>query len=363
MKILILANNDVGLYQFRKELIYKLLRHNKVYISLPYGSLVEPLVVAGCNFVETEVDRRGTNPLLDFALLMNYRKMISDIQPDYIITYTVKPNIYGGYLAGRRKINYAINITGLGTAFEKKGPIRFIVKTLYKVSAKRANVVFFENAYNRDVFINEGIIRKEQAHLLNGAGVNTKHYNYEEYPNNKVCHFLFIGRIMKEKGIEELLEATRKLVAEGKSCVLDVVGSYEDDYENLLLEYEKEGWLINHGFQNDVRPFIKRCDCFVLPSYHEGMANTNLESAASGRPVITSNVPGCKEAVIDGISGFLCKEKDSDSLKNAMEKFMNLSYKERAAMGRAGRKYMEENFEKEQVVKETIKAMLDKSHL
>lgn len=361
MRILILANNDVGLYQFRKDLIYELLKQNEVYISLPYGDLVDPLVEAGCTFINTRVDSRGTNPITDLSLYIRYKKIISDVQPDLIITYTIKPNIYGGYAASRKRVNYVVNITGLGTAFENRGIVHFIAKTLYKVSIKKAKVVFFENSANRDLFINEGIILKEQAYLLNGAGVNTDHFCYEEYPNNEEFQFLFIGRIMKEKGIEELLEATQSLISDGKKCLLNVVGPYEDDYKDILEKCENEGWLKYFGFQSDVRPFIKKCDCFVLPSYHEGMANTNLESASTGRPVIASNIPGCKEAVIDGISGLLCKVKNTDSLKSSMQKILNLSVEERAAMGKAGRKHIEKYFDKKQVVAETIKVILKKT--
>ena len=162
---------------------------------------------------------------------------------------------------------------------------------------------------------------------------------------------------MKEKGIDELFASMKRLISEGKQCFLDIVGPFEEDYKDILNTYEIEGWLKYHGFQEDVRSFIKSCDCFVLPSYHEGMANTNLECASSGRPLITSNIPGCKEAVIDG-SGFLCSPKDPDSLYFAMNRILDKSREEREKMGIIGREHMEDCFDKKIVVSETIKNMI-----
>ena len=166
--------------------------------------------------------------------------------------------------------------------------------------------------------------------------------------------------ICVEKGIEELFEATKKLKQE-VSCCLDIVGPYEEDYKETLVKYESEGWVVYHGYQSDVRPYIANCDCFVLPSYHEGMANTNLESASSGRPIITSDIPGCREAVIDGVSGFLCKPRDADSLYVAMKKMVNSP--DRENMGKAGRNHMINVFEKNLVVNDTISVMFGSDSL
>lgn len=356
MEILILANVDVGLYQFRKELIEELLKKNDVTISLPYGELVNPLKEMGCKFVDTSVDRRGINPIKDSLLFSSYRKLLENEMPDMVVTYTIKPNIYGGFACRLLKIPYAVNITGLGTAFQKKGMLRKLVTIMYKVSMKKAKVVFFENSENMEIFLDEKIITKNQACLLNGAGVNLDHYSLLEYPRDcETTRFLFIGRVMKEKGIDELFDAMKNLVSDGISCSLDVLGGYEEDYADIIKKYEAEGWLHYHGYQKDVRPFIEKCHCFVLPSWHEGMANTNLECAATGRPLITSNIAGCKEAVVDGKSGFLTEKQNVDDLYKAMKKFTQLSYEERKAMGLVGRKHMADVFDKRKVVEYTIK--------
>lgn len=358
MKILILANNDVGLYQFRRELIAELLKDNEVYISLPYGELVNPLVDIGCVFIDTPIDRRGINPFTDIKLFFNYFGIIKMVSPDMVITYTIKSNIYGALASRIKKIPYAVNITGLGTAFQKEGLLKKMVIAMYKTSCKKANVVFFENSGNQKVFIDESIVKEEITCVLPGAGVNLEHYSYLDYPDDDgETRFLFIGRVMKEKGIEELLEAMRRLVSEGYSCSLDVVGEYEDNYKEVIDSCVKEGWLRYHGYQKDVRPFIAQSHCFVLPSWHEGMANTNLECAASGRPVITSNIHGCLESVEDTVTGYLTKKQNSEDLHKVLKKMCELSYEERKTMGVLGRKRMEDVFDKKKVVEETIRCL------
>lgn len=354
MKILILANNDVGLYQFRRELIEELLKEHEVTIALPYGKLIEPLKEAGCSFTDIPIERRGMNPVNDLTLFSRYLRLIKQEKPGFIITYTIKPNVYGGLAARLLKVPYAANITGLGTAFENKGLLRTFVVGLYKVALRKAKVVFFENSENLQLFFDEKIVKKEQSCLLNGAGVNLEHFQVTEYPGGDETKFLFVGRVMKEKGIEELFAAMKMLIDEGYKCSLDVVGELEEDYSKTIKKNEAEGWLHYHGYQEDVRPFYAACHCFVLPSWHEGMANTNLEAAASGRPVITSNVHGCLEAVEDGVTGFLCKKQNTDDLFIIMRKFMGLSHNVRKTMGLAGRKRMEEAFDKNKVVVETI---------
>ena len=354
MRVLIIANYALGLYQFRRELITELLKTNEVYITLPYGKLIDELKKIGCKYIETDLDRRNTSLIQDFKLLVNYYRLLCKLRPDLVITYTIKPNIYGGIASNIKKITYVENITGLGTAFEKKGILRLLVKNLYKLSAKNAKVVFFENSMNKKIFVEEKIIEEKQAKVLNGAGVNLDYFRFLEYPQNPETRFLFIGRVMREKGIIEILEAMKLLIKDNYSCFLDIVGPLEEDYSKLIESCELNGFVKYHGYQDDVRPYIERCDCFVLPSYHEGMANTNLECGASGRPVITSNIPGCQEAVLNGVSGFLCEPKDTQSLYVSMKRFIQLDKTERIKMGKEARKHIENNFDKRIIVKETI---------
>lgn len=364
-QILIICNCSSGLNDFRGMLIDKLVSLKfDVFAIVPPSDLKEEifaeeqLIARGCKLTKIPVDRRGINPVEDLKLFFSYKKIIKKINPNIVITYTIKPNVYGGVACRLLKIPYAVNITGLGTAFESEGLLKRIVTIMNRVGCKDAKVVFFENEENRQLFVKEKIVKASHTHRLNGAGVDLEKFRYCDYPEGEVIKFLFIGRVMAEKGIDELFSAMGRLVSEGIKCQLDVLGGYEEDYESKIAQYENEGWLQYWGYQEDVRPFIQQSHCFVLPSWHEGMANTNLESAASGRPLITTNIHGCLEAVVENKSGFLVEKKNTDDLYQKMKEFTELSYEERKAMGLASRKHMEDVFDKRIVVENTIKELL-----
>lgn len=362
MRLLIICNSSSGLLRFRGCLINRLMQaEHTVTAIVPELSMPEEfnaeheLKAMGCDLIHVSMERRGTNPIQDVKLLYALKRVEKRGFYDFVITYTIKPNIYGGMVSRILHVAYAANITGLGTAFQNDGLIRKLVVWLYKVALKNAKVVFFENEENLLMFVDAGIVPNGRAYLLDGAGVDLLMFSYQKYPEdgNKI-RFLFIGRIMREKGINELFEAMKRLRNEGILCSLTVLGEYEENYKQLIDNYESEGWLKYRGYQSDVRHYIAECHCFVLPSWHEGMANTNLECAAMGRPLITSNVHGCLEAVIDGESGFLCAPRNVVSLYDAMKKFSSLRYTEREAMGKAGRRYMESRFSKVRVVDKTL---------
>lgn len=358
MKILIIANGSGSLFALRKELIARLQQNHTVYAAAPESRYIPDLQSMGVHMIITPLERRGSNPLKELQLVSQYKKIIDNVQPDFVITYTIKPNIYGGYVCQKAGIPYASNVTGLGTAFQKKGLFRFLVTRMNRFGLKKAKVVFFENEDNRQCFIRMGIVDKEQTCLLNGAGVNVNQYSLTDYPSvSDTTRFLFIGRVMKEKGIEELFSSMKRLRAEGYSVELHILGNYEEHYEMRIKECESEGWLFYHGYQRDIRPFVVDCHCAVLPSYHEGMANVNLECASMGRPLITSRIHGCMEAVEEGKSGLLCEKQNADSLYEAMKTFISLPHEQKAAMGLAGRKHMEEVFEKSKVVEATVKGL------
>lgn len=362
MKILVICNSASGLYDFRVMLLKKLISlGNSVAAVVPVAN--EPGELKAEKALEMEriqllhipMERRGMNPIKDLKLLLAYVKVIRKHKPELVITYTIKPNAYGGIACQLCGVPYAVNVTGLGTAFQGNGMLRKFVTVLYKVAFRKANVVFFENEGNREVILNAGIISKERTHVLHGAGVDLEKFPYLEYPKDDDCtRFLFIGRVMQEKGIDELFAAMRMLRKNGVNCHLDILGGFDEDYSEKIKECEEEGWLTYHGYQSDVRPFIADCHCFVLPSWHEGMANTNLECAASGRPVITSNIHGCMEAVEDGVTGYLCERKNPENLYEIMKRFTELPYNGRKDMGAAGRKHMESVFDKRIVVEETL---------
>lgn len=355
-KILIMTNHSFMLWQFRRELIAELLKENTVILSMPCGEHVDDFRKLGCKIINTDIDRRGINPLTDITLLRRYFYYLKKVKPDLVITYSIKPNIYGGFACRMSKIPYCVNVQGLGTAFQKP-LLAWLVGFMYKIALKDAKTVFFENEGNAKVFQDKKIIPIEKQKILHGAGINLERFHFHEYPNNDKVHFLYLGRIMKEKGIDELFTAVRSLYAERQDFVLDIVGFYEDDYKEQVNNLVQDGIAICHGFQENPIPYYAASDCIVLPSYHEGMSNVLLEAAAIGRPLITSDIPGCREAVDPGVSGILVKVKNMNSLRDGMETFLNKTLDERILMGKAGRQKMEKEFDKAQVVKETIYAL------
>lgn len=358
MIILVIANNDIGLYKFRKELLQKLIDDdNEVYISLPNGNLVQPMVDMGCKFIDTAVDRRGINPVTDLKLFLNYRKMIGKVKPDFIITYTIKPNVYAGIVSAIKHKKYAINITGLGTAFQKQGLFLKFIVMLYKFACKKAHTVIFENCENMKLFLDYGIVKEEQCLLNAGAGVNLEEYQFEKYPPADKTRFLFIGRIMQEKGIDELFDAAKRIKREYDNVEFDVVGMYEDNYEETVNRLVDDGIINFYGYQQDVKPFVKQSYCFVLPSWHEGMANTNLECGAMGRPIITSNIHGCLEAVVDGKTGYLVEKKNANDLYEKIKRFIELPYYEKVKTGQASHDHIAEVFDKNKVVENTVERL------
>jgi len=366
MKILIICNYSSGLYTFRGMLIQELIKQgHTVKAIVPKlddeneKKAENNLKKMHCAIKRIPMERRGMNPVKDLGLMRAYYATVKKMQPDLVLTYTIKPNIYGGMVCRLLKVPYVVNITGLGTAFQGNGMLKQLVTGMYKTALKKVKIVLFENVENRDIFVNTEIVPKNKTHVLAGAGVDLEHFQYAEYPESGDCtRFLFIGRVMQEKGIDELFQAMRKLNKNGYKCSLNILGGFEENYSEKIKKYDAEGWLHYQGYQTDVRPFIEQSHCFVLPSWHEGMANTNLENAAMGRPVITSNIHGCLEAVEDGVTGYLCEKQNADDLYEKMKRMCELSYEERKAMGIAGRKHMEEVFDKKKVVEETIKNVI-----
>lgn len=359
-KFMIVTNHSYMLWQFRKELIAELQKYGEVVISMPFVGHEDDFRAMGCRCIKTELDRRSINPVTDLKLYGFYKKLLKSEQPDMVITYSIKPNIYAGYACRRMNIPYCVNVQGLGTAFQKE-PIASIVTIMYRTAVKKAKTVFFENEVNAAEFVERKITSRSQQTILHGAGVNLEVYKEQEYPaEENGIHFLFLGRIMKEKGVDELFEAAKRLKEKYRDKVIfDLVGFFEDEYKETVEKLVKDGVVVFHGFQADPKPYYGMSHCVVLPSYHEGMSNVLLEAASVGRALITTDIPGCREAVDEGVSGFLCSRMDADRLRNCMEKFMEMDEGSRKAMGKAGREKMEREFCKEFVVAETVNAILN----
>lgn len=357
MKILILANSDKGLYNFRKELIERLIsENNEVYISVPSGQRTNNFISMGCSHIDTQLDSRGTNPIKDIRLVRKYIKIIKEIKPDIVLTYTIKPNIYGGIACRMRKTPYITNITGLGSALEKEGILQKVLIQMYKIALKSVKCCFAQNEENMK-FLKEHITSTDKFKLLPGSGVNLNNYKLMDYPKeNEKIKFLFMSRIMKEKGIDQYLETAKYIKSKYSNVEFHILGAMEDKYEPVLKKMEKDGIIFYHGMQMDVKPYLKECACLIHPSYYpEGMSNVILEASASGRPIITTDRSGCREIVNEGETGFVVPTKNSEAIIEAVERFLRLSYEERKVMGLKAREKVEREFDRNIVINLYIK--------
>lgn len=350
MTILILTNHDIGLYNFRKELLKRLLdMHYKVFIALPGGGKVINMIQMGCSYRQTQIDRRGMNPVKDLFLFKSYIKLMREVKPDVVLTYTMKPNIYGGFAARIKRIPSIVNITGLGAALREDGAIQKILIFLLKISLKQA-YVFFQNKENKDFFERCGILGKA-AELLPGSGVNLEEFSYMSYPISKPIRFVFIARIMKEKGIDEFLLAVKHIKSKYSEIQFDICGFIEDcRYEKIIQDYQKENLVTYHGLVDDMKEIYQNCHCIILPSYREGLSNVILEAAACGRAAIASDIPGCKEVITHQVTGLLMNARDVEDLVAKIEIFINFTDEERKKMGEKAREKIEKEFDRKKVV-------------
>ncbi len=351
-KVMILCNSLGGLIKFRKELLSKLYDEEyNIYVLAPENNYKKEVLETGCKYIEVKIDNRGVNIFHDLKLLYTYKKYIKQIKPDIVLTYTIKPNVYGGYICRKLKIPYIANITGLGSAVENPGILQEITVFLYKIALKKAKCVFFQNRENLKFMLKRKIINSNYK-LIPGSGVNLEYHKLLPYPNNKNITFLFISRIIKEKGIEDYIETAKKIKEKYPNTEFHILGSCDNNYYiNLFKELEQKKIVIYDGKVNDVREYHKISNCTIHPSYYpEGMSNALLESCAAGRPIITTNRAGCREIVDDGINGYMVNMNDIEELINKVEKFINLPYEEKKKMGINSRKKVEKEFNRNIVI-------------
>lgn len=356
MKVLILINHQAGLYKFRKELLERLVqeKHN-VYISVPEGEYTKEINELGVRLINNRyLNRRGTNPLQDIRLLNYYKSMLEKIRPNVVLTYTIKPNVYGGMACARMDIPYVVNVTGLGTSIQDGGLLQKITLLLYRYGLRKAKKVFFQNNANRDFMLSHKVIRTPYE-VLPGSGVNVKEYDYTPYPkeDGKII-FTTIGRIMKDKGIDELLFAAKIIRERYTNIEFRLIGDYDENYQDTIEAYQDKGVIRYLGSKKNIKPYIAKSHAIIHPSYHEGMSNVLLEAASMGRPVIASDIPGCREIYEDGITGYGFMPKDAQGLVKAIEQFLSTSYKEKVAMGKAGRQRIVQEFDRKIVVNRYI---------
>jgi len=357
--VLVLTNKTSGLHSFRKEVMKAIIDAGyELYISVPDEDVrIKYFDGIGCHIIKTSFDRRGMNPVKDLKLMIDYRKLILQIKPKAVLTYTIKPNVYGGLACRFSKTPQLANVTGLGDAIENGGWLQRLTIMLYRMGLKKSSCVFFQNESNRNTCMRLGIADGSSV-LLPGSGVNLEHHRYQEYPvDDGLIRFLFIGRLLKDKGIEEYFETAQTIKEKYPNTEFQILGAIDGPYQTKLKELTNLGVVKHLGLTTDVRQYIAAVHCTIMPSYHEGMSNVNLESQAAGRPVITTNVPGCKETVDADSTGYLVEAKSSNSLIAAVERFIALPYSQKAAMGQNGRKKVEREFDRRIVIDAYLNAL------
>lgn len=356
-RILILSDDSFSLWQFRRELISTMVAsHIEVIIGAPNGERTAELQELGCKLIDTTPNAKLGTYRQGHNLLQQCLQIMKAEKPDVVVTYGPRSNVCGGMACRRAKCPHCANIQSLA-ALSGKTVKAFFRRLLYRAALKRSKVVFFENATGAAFFQENKLIKKSQQMILPGAGVNLRHYTLQPYPENDTVRFLYLGRMQKEKGMDELLAAIKMLYDDCYEVRLDLVGQQDEAYAEQLAELKDMGIVAVHGFQEDPRPFYAAADCVVMPSHAEGMNNVLLEASASGRPIIASYIPGCREIVDEAHTGFTYRTQDKYALLDAMKRMAEMSREQRKEMGLQGRARMEELFDKQTVVEDTMNAI------
>lgn len=354
-KVLILANDITSIIHFRLELLRRLVTDGfEVTVALPTHDRSQALRDMGCRVVETPLSRFGTNPLLELISVFRLFRIARGVSPDVIVTFTAKPNIYGGFVSQVLRVPFIGAVTGLGTTFQRDGAVRNFMALLYRLAFRRASAVFFENSANRQFFIDSQVVTDINSIVVTGAGVNLKENGLAVARGEEgVTRFVTVARVRQDKGFDELFAAIRRVCAVRDDVEFHLVGWYEDEsYREVVEELERAFPIVVHGSvpQARVRELLAQSDCLIHPSHHEGMANVILEASASGVPCIVSDIPGCREAIDDGATGLLFPVRDADALVDAIDRFLSIPREVRRSMGLAARKKMEHQFDRERVV-------------
>jgi galacturonosyltransferase len=351
-RILILANHFITLYNFRKELISRLVEDgNEVFISFPKDEGNSFFREMGCNIIETSVDRRGINPMKDLRLIFNYITIMKTLNPDIILSFTIKPNIYGGIASRFTKQKQISNITGTGATFLKKNILNKIGKSLYRISIKKSYRVFFQNSGDMNFFIENKMVEDNYS-MLPGSGVNLDQYTLSELPSMDYINFIFVGRVMNLKGIDQFIECAKVIKFKYPNTNFYIAGFIEEErYKKIIDEQHNKGIVRYIGFQKDIKSWIEKCHSIILPSYGgEGIPNVLLESAAMGRVCIASRINGSKDVVDDEVTGYLFETGNAQDLIVKIEKFLALDNESMRRMGLAGRRKVEREFDRKFVI-------------
>lgn len=364
MKVVIAINTAWNIYNFRRGLIEALQERGVEVIAVSPQDAYAPLIESsiGCKYEPIAIENKGTNPFDDYQLYKRFLVVYKRLQPDVILHFTIKPNIYGTLAANKLGIPVINNVSGLGTVFLHNNPLYKVAHLLYRYAFKFPSKVFFQNSDDLSLFVNKGLVKKSITDVLPGSGVNIKEYCIAPYEKKEPFVFLMLARVLYDKGVEEYVRATQILKDKGYSVVSKIAGAM-DETSKMGVEYDKiQNWhkkgLIEYlGEIQDIKKEIANCQCAVLPSYREGTPKSLLEAGALGRPVVTTNVPGCKDVVVDNSTGYLCEVRNPQSLAEKMEKMILHSEEELTRMGSNGRKLIETKFDERIVIQKYIDAI------
>tara|TARA_B100000963_G_scaffold175469_1_gene152546 strand:- start:9097 stop:10215 length:1119 start_codon:yes stop_codon:yes gene_type:complete len=357
-KILLFANSDSNYIHFRMNLIKKLLNLNyKVFIIVSSRAKFRDIQNKNLFLINLKFSSHNTNFFLEIILLLKIFFIYLKIKPDFVLHFTIKPNIYGSVIAKILKIKSINNITGLGNVFLSKNKLRFFYLFLYKLSIKKSFHNFFQNKSDLRYFRFKKIINSSinNYSIIPGSGIDLSRYTFQKYPDLNKLNFLYVGRLIKQKGIVEFIEAAKQIKSKFKNCNFIVAGDFEkENSSSVSIQYFENAIKNKHieylGYINNIKNIIKKCHVIVLPSYREGLSHSLLLSAAIGRPLIASHTPGCRELILEGNNGFLIRSKNVDSLIYKISKFINLSNEKKIIMGNNSRKLVIDKFDERIVI-------------
>jgi len=365
MHVLMTVNAAWNIWNFRKPVVRALLAGgHKITVLAPKDDFVDQLTQLGCGFVPLELNAKGLNPFDEWKLLRQFKQVFKEQKPDVILSYTIKNNTFGALAAKPLGIPFVPNVSGLGTGFLSGAALQFVVEQLYRRAYRDLPIVFFQNEDDRDLFTCRRLVTADQARLLPGSGIDLEHFEAAEFPQGEAPVFLLIARLLRDKGVVEFVEAARQVKIDFPRARFQLLGAAGSENRTAISaetvnEWVRDGIVEYLGTTHDVRPTIAAAHCIVLPSYREGAPRTLIEAAAMARPLIATDVPGCRAVVDHEKTGFLCDVRSADSLAIAMRRFLNLSVEQRTEMGQAGRAKMEREYDQKPVVGSYTDAIRD----
>lgn len=368
MRVAIVINTSWNIYNFRLNFVKTLLEQgHEVHTIAPADEYTSQLTAIGCIHHNIYMDSRGANPIKDFALMVELTTLYMKVNPEVVLHYTIKPNVYGSMAAALAGIPSINNVCGLGTVFLKDGLVSKIAKLLYKISFRFPKKVFFQNPDDLQLFLDKRILKKEKTDLLPGSGIDLRHFVPEAFKRNNVFTFLAVSRLIYDKGILEYIDAIRLLKAKGVKARFQLLGAEDPQHKRGIPAADVQQWidegLIEYlGKTDDVRPYLSAADCVVLPSYREGSPRSLMEAAAMGKPIVATNVPGCNQVVIGGLNGLLCSSHNAEDLADKMLHMTKLSDPVLQMMGECGRRKMELEFSDSIIANKYLSALRQLEH-